>query len=79
MWCLKKLNDELWGAIYLGYWTFQKSNTTEVGDEVISSGQVGYMVLFRYFHKIEKCGSDLKPLFEKISDPEIVRKIDNCR
>lgn len=52
----------------------KRGNKKEVWDELISSGKVGYMALLRNLRNIVKCGADLKPVLDQLSDPERVRK-----
>ena len=51
-----------------------RGNTKEVWDELISSGKVGYMAQLRNLRNIIKSGADIKPVLDKLSDPEQIRK-----
>lgn len=52
-----------------------KGNTTEVWQELIDSGKVGYMALLRNLRNILNAApSNLDKVLEKIADPEEVRK-----
>ena len=52
----------------------EKGNTKEVWDELIASGKVGYMALLRNLRNIIKCGADVTPVLEILSDEERVKK-----
>ncbi len=52
----------------------EKGNTKEVWDELIASGQVGYMALLRNLRNIVRSGADTAPVLKVISDPEQVKK-----
>ncbi len=51
-----------------------KGNTKEVWEELIASGQVGYMALLRNLRNIVKSGADVTPVLATLSDPEQVKK-----
>ena len=51
-----------------------RGNTREVWDELIASGKVGYMAQLRNLRNIIKSGADIKPVLEKLSDPEQIRR-----
>ena len=50
-----------------------RGNTAEVWNELIASGQVGYMALLRNLRNIVKTGADLDPVLALLSDPEQAR------
>lgn len=51
-----------------------RGNTTKVWNELIASGQVGYMALLRNLRNIVKSGADVTPVLKILSDPERVRR-----
>ena len=75
--------EELFGKILNGTletpytWETELSargNTAAVWNELIDSGRVGYMALLRNLRNIIKSGADLKPVLQKLADPEQVKK-----
>lgn len=70
----KVLNDELETPYTWEVELSTHGNTREVWDELIASGQVGYMALLRNLRNIIRSGADLTPVLEKIADPEQVKK-----
>ena len=51
-----------------------RGNKSHVWNELIASGQVGYMALLRNLRNIVKCGADLTPVLATLSDPNQVKK-----
>ncbi len=51
-----------------------RGNTKEVWNELIASGKVGYMALLRNLRSIIICDADIKPVLDRLTDPERVRK-----
>ncbi len=51
-----------------------RGNTAKVWNELIASGRVGYMALLRNLRNIVKCGANIAPVLDKLSDPREVRK-----
>ncbi len=52
----------------------ERGNTKEVWEELIASGQVGYMALLRNLRNIVESGADVSPVLKLLSDPEMVKK-----
>ncbi len=50
-----------------------RGNTRAVWNELIASGKVGYMALLRNLRNIVKCGANLAPVLDALSDPERVK------
>lgn len=79
-----KTQEELWkrcleGTLETPYtWETElsaKGNTTEVWEELIDSGKVGYMALLRNLRNIIKADpSNLQKVYDQLSDPKAVKK-----
>ena len=51
-----------------------RGNTKEVWDELLSEGKVPFMAALRNLRNMVKCGADINPVLNMLSDPNAVHK-----